>query len=219
MADRMTLNSLTPRGPQEIANALKAVSIAVGQHAALAKAVAAASRDPEAANRMNDAAARCVSSLIAHRSSFFVLFSLIFFVLCRPTSNRPLTGLSIGFCRIARAMQELVNSTKMVITNPNDPAAKKAFADGVRSLQSACAEGTAITLRFHPAPFQFCCISPAIYRVCGLWACVARAAPSSSCWRPTPRWRAIWTHSPWPSPTGTGTRATFLLFPSLLLNE
>lgn len=59
----MTVNSLLGF-PQEIANALKAVSIAVGQHAALAKAVAAASRDPEATNRMNDAAARCLSSLL-----------------------------------------------------------------------------------------------------------------------------------------------------------
>jgi hypothetical protein len=105
------------------------VSIAVGQHAALAKAVAAASRDPDAGRRMNDAAARYV---------VVAFLSIILYNEC----NQP----NVYVHRIARAMQELVNSTKMVITNPNDPAVKKAFGDGVRSLQAACAEGTAITL-------------------------------------------------------------------------
>jgi len=48
--------------------------------------------------------------------------------------------------RLAKAMQDLVNATKLVMTNPNDPEAHKALAAAIRNLEQISAEAAALAL-------------------------------------------------------------------------
>jgi hypothetical protein len=48
--------------------------------------------------------------------------------------------------RLAKAMQDLVNATKMVIANPNDPEAHKALAAAIKALEQISLEAAALAL-------------------------------------------------------------------------